>query len=234
MNKLLVLNHKMSLNYDELYSYINTLNNINTNADIIVCPSNIYLEAFLNNSDYVIGAQNMHYETDYNSTGEVSSMQLKSLGVELVMIGHSERITKFHENSKIINSKLIAALESNIEPILCIGEDIDENYEEVIKKQLDNYLENVERIDFIIFAYEPVYAINSGILPSIDKIEEVTKFINDYLESKYKVKPKIIYGGGVNSSNISDLSSIKNIDGFLIGSISSDIKEVVKIVNKLS
>ena len=170
MNKLIILNHKMSLLYDDLYNYIEKTNEIDTENDIIICPSNIYLEAFMNNSQWSIGAQDMHYSTDKNHTGEISSDQLKSLGVEYTMIGHYERVSEFNENKNIVNQKLIAALDSNIFPILCFGENIDEDYREILPKLLEGYLKDIQNIDFIIFAYEPIYAIGTGALPKIDKI----------------------------------------------------------------
>ena len=103
MNKLVVLNHKMSLLYDDLYSYIEMINNIETDCDIVVCPSNIYLEAFLNNSDYAIGCQNINYNLDVNNTGEISTDQIRALGVEYAIIGHNERVEKYHENKSIVN-----------------------------------------------------------------------------------------------------------------------------------
>lgn len=233
MKKLVVLNHKMSLLYDDLYSYIEKINNIETDNDIIVCPSNIYLEAFINNCDWPVGAQNMHYETSELHTGEVSSNQLKSLGIDYTMIGHYERVNEFKESASIINQKLIAALDSNIFPILCFGEDIDENYKEVLPKLLDSYLKDINNIDFIMFAYEPIYAIGTGALPNIKKIKEVSKFISNYLEDKYKKKPTLLYGGSVDSSNISDIIKIDILNGVVVGNISSDIKEVERIIKSI-
>lgn len=231
MKKMIVLNHKMSLLYDDLYTYIDRINNIDTDNDIIICPSNIYLEAFINNSEWSVGAQNMHYDTSKLHTGEVSSDQLKSLGIEYTMIGHYERIYEFKESASVINQKLIAALDANIFPILCFGENIDEDYKEVLPRLLDSYLREVQNIDFIIFAYEPIYAIGTGALPNIDKIKEVSNFISKYLEDKYKKKPILLYGGSVDSSNITDIISIDSLNGVVVGNISSDIKEVERIVN---
>lgn len=230
MKRLIVFNHKMSLLYDDLYSYIERTNNIDTDNDIIICPSNIYLEAFINNSDWPIGAQNIHYSTDELHTGEVSSNQLKSLGIEYTMIGHYERVSEFKEGASIVNQKLIAALDSNIFPILCFGENIDEDYKEALPKLLDSYLKDIQNIDFIIFAYEPIYAIGTGALPNIDKIEEVTEFVSKYLEDKYHKKPTLIYGGSVDSSNISNIINIDTLNGVMVGNISSDIKEVERII----
>lgn len=230
MNKLIVLNHKMSLLYDDLYSYIERTNNIDTDNDIIICPSNIYMEAFVNNSEWSIGAQNMHYDTSELHTGEISSNQLKSLGVEYVMVGHYDRINEFKENASVINQKLIAALDSNIFPILCFGENIDEDYKVILPKLLDGYLKDIENIDFIIFSYEPIYAIGTGTLPTPSKIKEITEFVSNYLESKYNRKPTLIYGGSVDSSNVKNIIDIDTLNGVMIGNISSDIKEVERII----
>lgn len=229
MKKLLVFNHKMSLLYDDLYNYIERTNNIDTDNDIIICPSNIYLEAFINNSEWSVGAQNMHYSIEELHTGEVSSNQLKSLGIEYTMIGHYERVSEFKENASIINQKLIAALDSNIFPILCFGENIDEDYREVLPKLLDSYLKDIENIDFIIFAYEPIYAIGMGALPSTDKIKEISEFISKYLEDKYGKSATLLYGGSVDSSNIANIINIDTLSGVIVGNISSDIKEVERI-----
>ncbi len=233
MKKLLVLNHKMGMLYDEVYYYIDKLNNIDTDMDIIVCPSNIYLEAFLETCDYPIGSQNVHYEMDINNTGEISTIQLKSLGVEYSLVGHYERVSKFHENEKIVNEKLLSIVDANIFPILCFGEGESEDYREVLPKKLDAYLKEVENIEFIIFAYEPEYAIGTGILPNINRIKEVTEFISGYLESKYHKKPNLLYGGSVDSSNIKDIINIDSINGVVIGEESSNIVELEKIINEV-
>ena len=233
MNKIVVLNHKMSLLYDDLYNYIERTNNLDTESNIIICPSNIYLEAFINNSVWPIGTQNIHYSIEEGHTGEVSTSQVKSLGVEYTIIGHNDRVTEFNENKNIVNMKLSGALDSNIIPLLCFGEDIDEDYHIKLPELLNAYLKDIENIKFIIFAYEPINAIGTGTLPSIEKISEITKFISKYLEDKYHTKPNIIYGGSVDSSNIHDIINIDSINGVLIGAISSNIKEVEKIIKNI-
>ena len=220
----------MSMLYDEVYNYIDIINGIETDNDVIICPSYIYLEAFINNSYYLIGAQDIHYSTEINHTGEISSNQLKSLGVEYSIVGHYE---KDFNNYSIINQKLIACLDSNIFPILCFGDDIDDDYKEVLPKKLDAYLKDINNIEFIVFAYEPIYAIGSGAHLSTSKIEEIISFVYDYLESKYNAKPKLLYGGSVNSGNIKDIINIDKLSGVMIGSVSSDIKEVTKIFKNI-
>ena len=146
----------------------------------------------------------------------------------------AEVLTKTYvENKSIVNMKLIAALEANILPILCFGENIDEDYKEVIPKILDAYLKDVLNIDFITFAYEPVYAIGTGTLPSVDRIKEVTDFISKYIEDKYHKKPSIIYGGSVDSGNIDEIINIERLSGVMIGAISSNIKEIQKIFKNI-
>lgn len=233
MNKIIVLNHKMSLLYDDLYTYIERINNIDTDNNIIICPSYIYLEAFLNNCDYPIGAQNMHYDTLELHTGEVSSDQLKSLGVEYTLVGHYERVREFKETPGVVNQKLIAALDANMIPILFFGEDVDDDYKVVIPKLLDSYLKDIENIEFIIFAYEPIYAVGTGVLPNIDKIKEVSSFVCKYLEDKYGKRGILLYGGSVDSGNVRDIMNIELLSGVVIGNISSDIREVEKIVRSL-
>ena len=102
-----------------------------------------------------------------------------------------------------------------------------------IPKILDAYLKDVLNIDFITFAYEPVYAIGTGTLPSVDRIKEVTDFISKYIEDKYHKKPSIIYGGSVNSSNIDEIINIERLSGVMIGAISSNIKEIQKIFKNI-
>lgn len=223
----------MNLMYDDLYLYIDKINSLDTDANIIICPSNIYLEAFINNCDYPVGAQNMHYEIEGGHTGEISSNQLKSLGVEYAIIGHSERVKEFNENKNIVNMKLIAALDSNIFPILCFGEDIDEDYHTKLPEILNAYLKDIQNIEFITFAYEPIYSIGTGTLPNINKIKEIISFIRNYLQEKYHTNPTIIYGGSVDNSNINDIINLDSIDGVIIGSISSDIYEVQKIIKSI-
>lgn len=227
MKKLIVLNHKMNLEYDEVVPYIEKINKINTDNNIIVCPSNIYLSDFVNYCNWGVGAQNVNGKMSGNYTGEVSTLQLKSMGIEYSIIGHYERKKYFRENNKIINKKLLACLESNIMPILCFGENGDI---EGIKCDLDDLLEGVENIDFIIFAYEPL-KVDSMI--ELDRIEEDVSDIYNYLYEKYGSRPNIIYGGGVVKKDILKLFEIDKLNGMLIGSLSSDIGKVEKIVKEL-
>lgn len=228
MKKMIVLNHKMNLEYDEIHNYIKKINEIDTTNNIIICPSNIYLETFMNHCTWGIGSQNVYHEESGNYTGEVSTLQLKSLGVEYALIGHYERKKYFHENNKTINQKLIACLETNIQPILCFGE--SGNLEK-IKNDLEELLEGIENIDFIVFAYEPLKVSNKE---TINQINEDIESIYHYLKEKYQTRPNIIYGGGVAKEDINKLFEIEKLNGILIGKISSNINKIEKIINSIN
>ncbi len=224
MNKLIILNHKMNLEYDEVFPYINKLNQIQTDNNIIVCPSNIYLTDFINHCTWGIGAQDVSKYEEENYTAEVSTLQLKSIGVEYALIGHYERKKYFHETEEDIHKKIIYCLESNIMPIVCFGE--TGNFEE-IKTSLKNLLKNIENIDFIIFAYEPLKVKEKETASSI---EEMINNIYNYLYEQYHSKPNIVYGGGIDKKDLKTILNIEKLNGLLIGKISSDITKIEKIL----
>ena len=227
MKKMIILNHKMNLEYDQVHNYINKINNIKTDNNIIISPSNIYLESFLNYCNWGIGAQNFYYKTLGNYTGEVSILQLKSIGIEYSLVGHYERKKYFNETNKIIREKLIACLEANIVPILCFGE--SGNIEQS-KETLDYLLKDIRNINFIVFAYEPLKVSNNV---TIEQINNDITSIYDFLKEKYQTEPNIIYGGGVSKDDINKLLKIDKLSGILIGKISSDINKISKIIEKI-
>jgi triosephosphate isomerase len=233
MSKLIVLNHKMNMMYDDVYSYINEVNKINTDNSIVVVPSDIYLEAFVNNCAWGVGCQNLYYEIEGDYTGEVSTNQLRSLGVEYALVGHYERRKYFKETLEESRKKLEACLEANIMPILCLGEEEGEEAEVVIKKQLDILLKNIGHIEFITFAYEPGKAITSGEAYDCQKIEEVVKYIDNYLQDKYGVKPNIIYGGGVKQKNVKNILQIEGLSGIIIGTSSIDVSLITEFISSI-
>ena len=227
MSKFIILNHKMNLEYEEVYPYINELNQLETKNNIIVCPSSLYLEDFINHCHWGVGAQNVHDKENGNYTGEISTLQLKSMGIEYSIIGHYERKKYFHETTKDVQKKLISCLESNILPILCFGETGEDKD---ILKDLDTLLEDVSNIDFIIFAYEPLKVKENLEVP---EIQEQVEMIYHHLQDKYHSKPNIIYGGGVEQKDINDLLDNDFINGLLIGKISANIEKITKIITKV-
>ena len=183
-----------------------------------------------------LGAQDISSFIDKTITGEISGEQLKSMGVEYVIVGHSERrIYKNELNIDFIN-KINNAIDSGIKVIYCIGESLSDkengNTYMTLEKQISEVLNNVE-LKGIMIAYEPVWAIGSGIIPTTKEIKENIGFIKDIIEEKYDINIKVLYGGSVNSDNIGELNKIKNVDGFLVGGASTNIDSLENILIEL-
>ena len=219
--KTIVLNHKMNLYYENLDDYINRINKLSQN--LIIAPSNIYLLEFKSKCKHRISSQDICYIEEGNYTSKVSWHQIKSIGINYTIIGHSEKFEDIHKT----NLKLKACIDNNITPILCFG--LNDNYLEL----LDKLIEGISSIKDIIFAYEPINNINDNNI-NIDKIKNEINLIHNYLFKKYKTKPTLLYGGGINKENINKIYNIEELEGILIGSISSDIEEVEKILVKVN
>ena len=226
MKKMIILNHKMNLLYDEVHSYISDLNNIDTDNDIVVCPSNLYLESFSNYCEWGVGCQNFYYEEDGDYTGEISTNQLKSMGIDYGMVGHYERKKYFKDTLEDDRKRLEALIDANIMPILFIN-DKNNKVEDVIK-DLDKVMENISHIEFITFAYEPLIDNKK-----IDKLSKRIETIFNYLGNKYKVKPRIVYGGGVNSKNVKEILQIQELSGIILGTSSISISFVKDIIDNM-
>ena len=237
--KYLILNHKMNLEYKNIKKYIVDLTNIDINGNkLVVCPSDIYLTNFIDNG-FIVGSQNSSSNKDGAYTGEVSALQLKSLGVKYSLVGHSERKKNFNENDQDKNKKIRLLLLNKIKPILCVGETMIEKStnttKEVISQQLKESLSKINSKDIsnIIIAYEPVWAVGSGKIPSSNEIEEIILYIKDLIYKNFKVKVRVLYGGSVNNSNIERINRIKGLDGYLLGSISLDLNKLQELITKM-
>lgn len=215
--KIIVLNHKMNLYYEELYNYINRINKLPYN--LIIAPSNIYLLEFINKSKHKISSQDICYIEEGNYTSKVSWHQLKSIGIKYSIIGHSER----NEETSKTNLKLKTCLDNNIKPILCFGKEEDSI------SLLDKITKDITSINNIIFAYEPIVNINNSNI-NLEKIKQDLDIIYNYLLNKYQTKPTLLYGGGITKENINEIYHIDKIQGILIGSISANIKEIENIL----
>ncbi len=231
-NKIVAGNFKMNLTLDEIKDYINKFNVENEN--VIICPPFIYLPYFINKK-YMVGAQNVAFEDSGAYTGEISPKQIKSMGITYTIVGHSERREIFNETDKIINKKIAKALENDLKVILCIGETLEERKnnltEEKIQKQLENSLQNISNFDNIIIAYEPIWAIGTGIIPTIDEITSTVNYIKGTIKTLYKLENiKVLYGGSVNDTNVEEINKIKVLDGFLVGGASLDPDKFKKII----
>lgn len=220
--KYIILNHKMNLYYEDLPKYINEINNIDKN--IIIAPSSIYLLEFLKSTKHKVSSQDICYIDEGNYTGKVSWKQIKHLGIKYSLIGHSEK----KDDIKKINAKLKVCLEHKITPILCIGNNKKE--EDIINILNKMEIKNIKKI---IFAYEPIFNIGKNNI-DIDYINKEIEKIYNYLLKKYKIKPTIIYGGGIDEKNINEIYHNKLLKGILIGSISSDINKLKKLLLKIN
>ena len=203
---------------------------------LIYCPPYTLISSFSKkfiNCQIGIGGQNCHESEDYGAyTGSVNSRMLKNVGAHFVIIGHSENREK-GENDKLINLKIKSALEAKLKIIFCIGETLDEKKKRkthsILSKQIKIGLDGIRDRSKIFIAYEPVWAIGTGIIP---KPKDLLKTV-EFIKSKFKVKkPKVLYGGSVNPQNIKDLKEINNIDGFLIGGASQNVNKFIDIVKK--
>lgn len=226
--KYLICNFKNKLLKEEIIKYNNSLGDIETKVKLVLCPPSIYLSLF-DKTGYDLGVQDISSFMDKTITGEIEASQVKSLGATYVIVGHSERRMYKHEINIDFINKINNALENKLNVIYCIGETLSDKENgstyEVLEKQISEVLNNVE-IKNIMIAYEPVWAIGTGNVPSVKEIKENIEFINDLLYEKYEIKLDILYGGSVNDENIEELCGIKGLSGFLVGGASLDVNKV--------
>lgn len=229
---IIALNNKCNLTKEEFINYEKELNNINTTDRLILCPSPLNI-ALATSSNYSLGSQNVSKNDNGAHTGEVSAKQLKSFNVKYTIVGHSERRQELLETNEDINKKLKLLLEEDIIPILCIGETKEEREQNLVEKvlltELNEALSNIseENKQKIIIAYEPIWSIGTGLIPSNDQIEEVFNLIKTLLPTN-----KILYGGSANENNIDELKKCSVIDGYLLGGLSLKPKNLQNFINK--
>ena len=233
--KLLVANLKMYMDKENVVSYLQSISSRIHNENVVLCPTNIYIPYFLSNN-FQVGIQNVAVTKNGAYTGEVSSSQASSIGCTYAIIGHSERRLYFGELNEEIGEKLKLSIENNLTPILCIGETLEEKENEatrdVLKRELVDSLSSLEKMDIgkVIIAYEPIWAIGTGKIPTNSEITENTKFIKNYIQEYFHSNIKVLYGGSVNTSNIEELQEVKTIDGYLIGSSATNAEELLKLI----
>ena len=244
--KVIAGNWKMNKLPNEAIQFIEELIPLvkDTENEVILCVP--YTDLFYSlltaqNTNIKIGAQNMHFEEKGAYTGEVSPNMLKSIGVQYVIIGHSERRQYFNETDESVNKKVKAALANGLKPIVCVGETLEQREagkaEEIITTQTALALEGLtnEQIKDIIIAYEPIWAIGTGKTATNEDANCSIKAIRNKICQIYgqNVSESIIiqYGGSVKSTNCQELFTMSDIDGGLVGGASLDAEEFSKIVN---
>ena len=243
--KVIAGNWKMNMLPNETIQFIEDLAPLvkDTEHEVILCvPYTDLFYALLTaqNTNIKIGAQNMHFAESGAYTGEVSGKMLKSINVEYVIIGHSERRQYFNETDETVNKKVKAAFENGLKPIVCVGETLEQReagkVEEIITNQTKLALDGLtnEQVENTIIAYEPIWAIGTGKTATKEDANDAVKAIRKKIAEIYgqNVADGVIiqYGGSVKSSNAKELFSMSDIDGALVGGASLKADEFSKIV----
>lgn len=250
--KIVAGNWKMNLAYNEgisLFSEIVNMVRDEKHGDqaVVICAPYIHLNSLAQlaaGAGVAIGAQNCHQKESGAYTGEISAKMISSTGASHVLVGHSERRQYFAETDTLLAEKTVIALANNLTPIFCIGETLDErnngSYYQVLETQLTDGLFNLSVEDFrrVVIAYEPVWAIGTGLTATPEQAQDIHAFIRAKIDAKYGMSvaddTTILYGGSCNPKNAAELFAQKDIDGGLIGGASlksRDFTDIVKTFN---
>lgn len=244
--KIIVGNWKMNMTRPQAKEFLNNIkDNINTgNVDVAFCVPFTLIDIVkqtLANSSIKTGAQNVHFEKSGAYTGEVSLDMLSELEIDYCIIGHSERRQYFNETDEAVNLKAINLLNnSTITPIICVGENLEQREKnmmyDIVKGQLEKAFQNIsgEMATRCIIAYEPIWAIGTGITATSQQAEDMCKYIRQVIENIYgndvSEKIRVQYGGSANPKNAKELLNMPNIDGLLVGgaSLKQEFAEMTK------
>ncbi len=233
--KIVAGNWKMNKTPSEAIGLINELIPLveTKDTDVVFCVPYVVLPIALElvkDTNIKVGAQNMYYEEKGAYTGEISPSMLTDIGVEYVLLGHSERREYFHETDEVINKKVLKAFEHNLTPIICCGETLTQREQGVtidfVRTQIKIAFQNVSagQAKKAVIAYEPIWAIGTGKVATTEQAEEVCKAVRECVAEIYDEDTanqiRIQYGGSVNGSNAAELFSQANIDGGLVGGAS--------------
>lgn len=237
-------NWKMNKTVSEAVQLVDEIKALDLNKDVeaVVCVPFIDLtevKKALEGTDIGLGAQNMYFEESGAYTGEVSPVMLKELGVDYVILGHSERRQYFKECDELINKKVLSAQEHGLRPILCVGETLEEREagkeKEKVRGQIEKDLKGVKDFENVVVAYEPIWAIGTGKTASSEDAEEmcayIRELIGEFFGNDAKEVIRIQYGGSVKPNNVKELMAKDNIDGALVGGASLQAESFRDLVN---
>jgi len=246
--KIVAGNWKMNMNLEEGLNFASSVNQyfsgkLPGKAEVILCTPFIHLDGvagIVKNAKVALGAQNCASEPSGAYTGEVSAGMIKSTGAQYVIIGHSERRTYYHETDTLLNKKTVLALGSGLKVIFCCGEVKEEResgkHFEIVRRQLQDGLFSlpVDDMSKIVIAYEPVWAIGTGLTATPEQAQEMHHFIRGLVEVKYgkdcAEQLSILYGGSCKPSNAAEIFSKPDVDGGLIGGASLKKEDFIAIV----
>ena len=239
-------NWKMHKTIAEAIEFVNDIKDKvnNTDVEAVICaPFTLLkdLKEATKGTNIKIGAQNMHYAEQGAFTGEISAPMLKELNIDYVVLGHSERRQYFNETNETVNKKVIKALEEGIDPILCVGETLEEREasetKNVCKEQTEKALVGVSAEDMkkVVIAYEPVWAIGTGKTATAEDANDVIAYIREVVKGLYgeeiSEEVRIQYGGSVKPSNVAEIMNQSDIDGALVGGASLLASDYTELVN---
>tara|TARA_B100001564_G_scaffold21271_1_gene16007 strand:- start:2022 stop:2762 length:741 start_codon:yes stop_codon:yes gene_type:complete len=241
--KIVAGNWKMNLNKEEAYLLFNNLESKSFPNDVmvIIAPPSIYLDSFSGATNIYLSSQDISANENGAFTGEFSSEMLSSLNIKYSIVGHSERRQYHNESDDLIFLKTKSLIQQNISPLFCCGESLNErkskNHYNIVKSQLHNILNNLNASDFekIIIAYEPVWAIGTGLTAEPSDAQKMHLYIRGLVKESYGNKIadnlSILYGGSCKPGNSNELFSMEDIDGGLIGGASLDSNSFESIIN---
>lgn len=240
--KLIVGNWKMNGTLDETNNFLEAFLKHELNNKVVICPPFTLLQTFkerLKGSDIILGAQDCYFEEKGAFTGDVSALMLKNIGCEYVILGHSERRNKHYETNYLVNKKVLAAQNSNLISIVCVGETKTEKEDgkakEVLAKQVKFSLFKDFKHESTVIAYEPVWSIGSGTIPTeediIESITEIREVIASISTKEIADQITVLYGGSVTAANAKDILSLEGVDGVLVGGASLKADDFLSIVN---
>ena len=252
MKKIIIGNWKLNLDHLEAIQLFQKLNySLNTDIDekisIVVAPSHTSLRSIQTIIDadklnIFLSSQDVSMFNDGAYTGEVSAHQLAKLNISYCIVGHSERRQHFNETDEFVNVKINNLINKEITPIICFGESNDQrtegNYMDFLINQIENSTKGLrkDKVDEIIFAYEPIWAIGTGQNASLQDIVEVISKVKEFISKKSffnEEKIKFIYGGSVSPDNSYEILNSKIIDGALVGGASLDVDKFIKIIESV-
>ena len=229
-------NWKMNLNLNDINLFSESLkkNNFSNQVQACIFPQSLHLNYLINllkTTPVYFGGQNCYQKNNGPFTGEISPVALKEIGCDYVILGHSERRQIFNEANDHIKKCSEAAINARLIPIICVGENLDDRKNkkalDFVKEQILNSTPVTNKE--VVIAYEPIWSIGTGIIPSKDEIFEMHDHIKKIAYSLLNVKVKVLYGGSVNLNNIDDVLSVNNVDGILVGGASLKIKDFLAI-----
>ena len=249
--KIVAGNWKMNKTFSEAEMLLEEIAELLTDdllskATVVVCPPSLYLELaddIAAENGFYTGAQNMSDKESGAYTGEISAAMIKSIGVDYVIIGHSERRTYYHETDELLKEKVLQTLKHELTPVFCCGEVLDQRNQsihfDVVKKQLEIALFDLSPEEFskIVISYEPVWAIGTGVNATPAQAQEMHTYIRKLIADRYNKEiadeTTILYGGSCNEKNAPELFSQPDVDGGLIGGASLKAESFIGIIKAI-